>query len=104
MEPGTRFQNRSRPVPGPVPKILELPGPGPGPVPKIWTGYPVLLTPNNTYSFRFENKNITLTSRWSTELFSSPSPKPSPTSSSPVTFYALPPIKGTISLLQYKPF
>ena len=59
MEPGTRFQNRSRPVPGPVSKILEpvqlVPGPipkfleppGPGPVPKIWTGYPVLLTPSS---------------------------------------------------------
>jgi len=32
VEPGTRFQNRSRPIPGPVPKILELIQPVPGSV------------------------------------------------------------------------
>ena len=40
--------DRSRPVPGPVPKILEPVQPVPGLVPKIWTGYPVLLTPSAT--------------------------------------------------------
>jgi len=58
----------------------------------------------NTYTFRFQNKSITLNSCRPKELLSSPSPKPSPTSSSPMSSYTLPPSKGTISLLQYKPF
>ena len=56
----------------------------------------------NTYTFRYMNKNITLNPCRPTELLSSPGPKPSPTLSSPHNVSAPP--KGTISLLHHRSF
>ena len=58
----------------------------------------------NTYTFGFQNKNITLTPCRPKELLPSPRPKSSIISPSPADSLTTPPTKSTISLLQYKPF
>jgi len=56
----------------------------------------------NTYAFRYMNKNITLNPCRLRELPSSPGSKPSPTLSSPQSVSTPP--RGTISLLHHRPF
>jgi len=58
----------------------------------------------NTSTFRFQNKNITLTPYQPKELLPSPRPKSLIISPSPADSPTAPPTTGTISLLQYKPF
>jgi len=56
----------------------------------------------NTYTFRYMNKNITLNPCRPRELLPSLGPKPSPALSSPQSVSTPP--RGTISLLHHKPF
>ena len=78
-------------------------------VPHIFLGRPWLYDRNvshngreNTYTFRYMNKNIILNPCRPRDLLSSPSPKPSPTLSSPHSVSTHP--RGTISLLHHRPF